>query len=352
MSAHKAIAIIRLSALGDIIHALPVANILRREYPGSKISWIVDTRYQEILEGNPDIDEIIPIDTRRWKGGIAGIGVFLRDIRDLSKKLSQGRFSLALDLQGLIKSGIFTAMTRASKRVGFDRANCRESLNTFFTDTHVTPKEEDTHIIDKNLRFLRELEINTKDWEWRIPVKQEHERQVEGYFAGLKIKDNPPVVGINPGAAWQTKRWGAERYSQLADRLIRELGVTVIWTWGPGEKPLVDDIRQRMKTKSHVAPPTTVLELAALTGRFDLFIGGDTGPLHLAVAVGVRTVSIYGPTDPARNGPYGQGHSVLYHELDCSGCHKRTCNNFRCLDPINVDDVFDACRQQLESCQS
>ncbi len=348
MNAFEAIAIIRLSALGDIIHALPVANILRREYPASKISWIVDTRYQEILEGHVDIDEIIPIDTQRWKGGIAGIGAFLHDIRDLSKKFAERRFSLVLDLQGLMKSGILSAMTKAHKRVGFDRANCRESLNTIFNNVHIAPLGEDRHIIDKNLAFLRRLAINTQNWEWRIPLRSEQERFAEGFIAGLKIKDKSPLVGINPGAQWETKRWGVERYSILADRLKRELGAEVIWTWGPGEKPLVDEIRRRMEEKSIAAPPTTVQELSALTGRFDLFIGGDTGPLHLAVAVGVPTVSIYGPTDPARNGPYGQGHRVLYHELDCSGCHKRTCNNFRCLDPITVDDVFGACRQQLK----
>jgi lipopolysaccharide heptosyltransferase I len=346
-SAFKAIAIIRLSALGDIIHAFPVANILKREYPASRISWIVDTRYQDILEEHPDIDEIIPVDTRKWKEGIKGTKALIGDVRNLFRVLKNRRFSLSLDLQGLIKSGIFSAMTQAERKVGFDMDNCRESLNTFFTDTCITPKEEDTHIIDKNLSLLRGLGINTEGWKWQVPVKSDHEKRIKGFLTKPEI--NFPLVGINPGAGWVTKRWGAERFSLLADRLIDELDATVIWTWGPGEKPLVEEIRQRMKTESLVAPPTTVLELAALFRHLDLFVGGDTGPLHLAVASGTPTVSIFGPTDPERNGPYGPGHHVLYQALDCSGCHKRTCNNFHCLDPITPDKVFQACRQQLEA---
>ena len=271
----------------------------------------------------------------------------VRDIRDLSRNLTQRQFSLSLDLQGLIKSGIFCAMTRAERKVGFDRAHCRESLNTLFTGIHISPQER--HIVDKNLCLLRGLGINTEGWKWCIPTRSECEERIEDFFTGQKIRQRLPVVGINPGAGWETKRWGAERYSILADRLYEESGATVIWAWGPGEKRLVEKIRWQMKNESLIAPPTSVPELAALIRRLTLFVSGDTGPLHLAVALGVPTVSIFGPTDPKRNGPYGKGHRILYHELDCSGCHKRTCNNYRCLDPIDTDMVLQVCRQQLET---
>ena len=236
--------------------------------------------------------------------------------------------------------------------MGFDGSHCRESLRAFFTDTHVIPREEDIHIIDKNLHALRVLGLNTEDWKWKIPVSPEHEKQIEVFFTNAKIPEDFPLVGINPGAGWVTKRWGSQRFSLLADRLVEELGVGIVLTWGPGEEPLVKEIQQRMKNTSFLAPPTSVLELAALIRRLDLFIGGDTGPLHLAVALGVPTVSIFGPTDPKRNGPYGPGHSVLYNPLPCSGCHKRTCNDFQCLEPITPEMVFTACRSQLKETEA
>jgi lipopolysaccharide heptosyltransferase I len=349
MNNFKAIAIIRLSALGDIIHAFPVANILRRQCPASQISWIVDARYQQILEGYGDINEIIPVNAQGWKRGTKKARPLFIDIKNLFSTLPKRRFSLSLDLQGLIKSGIFSLMTRAEKKVGFDRTHCREPLNAFFNNTHVVPREEDVHIIDKNLRFLEELGINTEGWKWQIPVKQHHEEQTKDFLAQLKTGASSSLIGINPGAGWETKRWGSKRYALLADRLIEHQGAKVIWTWGPGEEALVEEIQQKMKAESYIAPPTRVLELAALIRRLDLFIGGDTGPLHLAVALGIPTVSIFGPTDPKRNGPYGPGHRILYNELDCSGCHKRTCNNFHCLDLITPDMVFGACQQQLEN---
>jgi len=348
MSNFKAIAIIRLSALGDIIHAFPVANILRRQYPASRISWIVDARYQQILEGYRDINEIIPINAQGWRKGTKKARPLFSDIKNLLSTLPEHQFSLSLDLQGLIKSGVFSFMTRAEKKVGFVRAHCREPLNAFFNNTHVAPREEDTHIIDKNLRFLEELGINTEDWEWQIPVKQHHEERTKNFLAQLRTGTSALLVGINPGAGWETKRWGGKRYALLADRLIEQLRATIIWTWGPGEKALVEQIQQQMKARSYLAPPTRVLELAALIRQLDLFVAGDTGPLHLAVALGIPTVSIFGPTDPKRNGPYGPGHRVLYNELDCSGCHKRSCNNFHCLDQISPDIVFEACQQQLK----
>lgn len=348
MNNFKAIAIIRLSALGDIIHAFPVANILRRHYPASRISWIVDARYQQILEGYEDINEIIPVNAQGWKKGTKKARPLLSDYKNLFNTFSIRRFSLSLDLQGLIKSGFFSLMTRAEKKVGFKRTHCRESLNAFFNNIYVVPQKTDVHIIDKNLRFLKELGINTEGWKWQIPVKSHHEEKTREFLSHLRTRESSSLVGINPGAGWETKRWGSERYALLADCLIEHQGATVIWTWGPGEEALVGKIQQQMKAKSYIAPPTGVLELAALIRQLDLFVGGDTGPLHLAVALGIPTVSIFGPTDPKRNGPYGPGHRILYNELECSGCHKRICNNFHCLDSINPDIVFNACQQQLQ----
>jgi 3-deoxy-D-manno-octulosonic-acid transferase/heptosyltransferase-1 len=341
----KRIALVRLGSLGDIVHALPVAYCLRREFPQAHLAWVVEAEHRQLLEGCNGIDELIVLDTRSWRRGI--ISKPWREIAEKVRQLRAAGFDLVLELQGLIKSGVVAYISGAKRRLGFSRQYCREPVSACFTNEHVSPGQDEVHIIDKNLAFIRYLGLRTSPWEFDLPSSAADIHYIDNFLIEQGLGTGRELVGINPGAGWVTKRWGAERYARLGDRLIGQLKQRVILIWGPGERELVEDIARRMTHVPIIACPTSVTQLVELTRRCRLFVAGDTGPLHLAAALGVPTVALYGPSDPARNGPYGSIHETIYHRLECSGCYKRQCNKLDCMQKIKVEEVLSATERLL-----
>jgi lipopolysaccharide heptosyltransferase I len=305
------VAIVKLSSLGDVVHALPVAVSLRAGIAGARITWIVEAREAEVLRGHEAIDGVLAVDTRRWRRARGrDVRRVVRDLLALRHRLRAARFDAVLDLQGLLKSGLVTAMTRAPVRIGFTASRCREPLSALFTNRRVTPAPAARHVVEQYLALLSVLGIEARRPEFRIPVDPVAEARIEAFFAARGLKPRDRVVVVNPGAGRPVKRWPPERFRELARRLREETSAATVVVWGPGEREVADAIAGGQPGVV-LAPPTGVRELGALLRRANVVVASDTGPLHLAAALGTSCVGLYGPTRAERNGPYGPGHRAL-----------------------------------------
>ncbi len=302
------IAVVKLSSLGDVLHALPVAHALRHHFPGAHLTWIVEAREFAILKDHPDLDAVVPVDTRLWRRLIwrpAGIREVGDKLSRLTERLRRARFDVAIDLQGLIKSGLLTAYTGAPIRIGFAFAYCWEPLNVFFTNRRVTPPPGAVHVVEQYLSLLAPLGVRAVPPVFRLPPDPTADRSIGDFLAAEGVKPHDRLVALNPGAGRPSKRWPVERFGRLAERLAVEAGARVLLLWGPDEETMARSIAAGMTSRPILAPPTTIPELSALLRRCALMVAGDTGPLHLAAALGTPCIGLYGPTRAERNGPYG-----------------------------------------------
>jgi lipopolysaccharide heptosyltransferase I len=306
------VAIVKLSSLGDVVHALPVAAALRACFPRAHLTWVVEQREAALLRDNPALDEVAVADTRGWRrrhGMRAGADA-VRAFRGLVRRLRDRGFTAALDLQGNLKSGLLTAATGAPVRIGFAAGHCREPLNTLFTNRRVAPPPSARHIVEQQLALLRPLGVMEARATFCLPRDEAAEASVDGFLRGRGLGAGVSIVTLNPGAGREVKRWPPVRFAELARRLQDETGATVCVLWGPAEldqaRAIVDGAPGAL-----LAPPTDLPALLALLRQTRVMVAADTGPLHAAAALGVGCVGLFGPTDPARNGPYGSGHRVV-----------------------------------------
>ena len=301
------IAIVKLSALGDVVHALPVARALRRRFPDAALTWIVEARAQPLLRDHPDLDRVIPVDTRRWRRlfwrprSAAGL---IADLNRLRARLRRGRFDIALDLQGLAKSGVLTRLTGAPARIGFARSHSRE-LSWLAITRAIVPPPSAVHVVDQYLSLLAPLGIGPVTPEFHVPARPAADRAIDAFLREHDVKPGDRVVALNPGAGRADKQWPVAHFRTVAERLGTEAEARVLLLWGPGEIDLARRIGEGLTPRPLLAPPTDLDHLTALLRRVSLVVAADTGPLHLAAAVGTPALGLYGPTRAERNGPYG-----------------------------------------------
>jgi heptosyltransferase I len=343
------ILLVRLSAIGDCLHALPVVHELRRQIPDAAIGWAIETAGHGLLAGHPEVDRfhLFPRGT-----GTRGFGSGRRRaLLDFRHELRAVGYDVAIDVQGLTKSGLVAWLSGAPERIGFGDRGARE-LNRWFLNRRLVPAPRRRHVMDRNLSLLEGLGLEVPERAaWTLPAYGPGPELA----AFLDALPGPRFVALNPGAAWPSKRWPVESFTELARRVAGELEVPVVVTWGSDDERRAagEIVAAAGGAPVLLAPPTDLRQLAALLGRAALTISGDTGPLHLAVALGVATVAIFGPTDPTRNGPYGSGHHVLVQEgeLDCQFCWRTRCSrsDLACLQRVAVGTVLAACRAALAS---
>ncbi|MFQ5896732.1 MAG: lipopolysaccharide heptosyltransferase I [Candidatus Methylomirabilia bacterium] len=302
------IAIIKLSSLGDVIHALPVAHALRRRFPNSHLTWFVEARVAPLLNDHPDLDAVVAVDTRRWRRllrNLSGAGEVWESFGAFSRRLRDSRFDVAIDLQGLVKSGLLTAFTGAPIRIGFTLPRCRESLNALFTNHRVSPPPEAVHVVEEYLSLLTPLGVEDRRPVFHLPQSPVAEHAIDTFLAEQGLKPEDRLVALNPGAGRPEKRWPLTHFRRLAERLAMEAGCRVLILWGPAEMGLASLLGRGLTPRPVLAPPTGLPELAALFRRCALVVAADTGPLHLAAALATPALGLYGPTRATRNGPYG-----------------------------------------------
>jgi lipopolysaccharide heptosyltransferase I len=341
---HMQVLIVKLSSIGDVVHTLPAAALLRRALPDAHIAWVVERRASAILKDSPVIDELIEIDSRAWRKDFfrgAGIGEFrerLGQLRDVPGVNGSGRADIALDFQGLIKSGLLAFVSRAKRRIGFETDELRETPSRVFLTEQIETAEL-KHVIEKNLALARaavsdsnnptsQMQPTPGGYEFPIAVSTDDEKYVD------EIIENRGVgFGIiNPGGGWPTKLWPSELYAQLADWLWSDCGLASFVTYGPGEEVLAQRVADRARSGAARPIASTLKQYVALARRASLFIGGDTGPLHLAAASGTPIVGLYGPTSAERNGPFDHRDITVGRDLWCRAeCHRRSCWHWECM---------------------
>ena len=348
------ILIIRLSAIGDVVRALPAANALRDRFPTAHITWVLEEKARDVLAYQPEVDETIVFQRDRWKKGILNPLTFLRTIGEVYrfvKELRGKHWDIAFDFHGILKSGLISYLSGAKDRVGFGRGYCKE-WNHLFNNRKVNPRSSRTSRFERNLALLGYLGLDGGRRGVDLRVSQEDVDYVDQFFRDRCLATSGPLVAIHPGTSPKTpyKRWASTKYSELADGLVEELKASVLFTWGPGEKPMVDEVRGRMRRGSMVAPETHSLkQLAEIFRRCNLYIGSDTGPMHIASLVKTPVVGIYGPTDPIVNAPYeGTPHVIVRKDLPCSPCRNRGCKDVKCMEAISSQDVLDAAKTLLK----
>lgn len=339
------ILIVKLSAIGDIVHALPAAAAIRSHFPEAEISWVAEQRSAEIVRGSPAVDHLIEIDTRNLRGGKV-IDEVLIEMTRQARAVRQRKYDLAIDFQGLIKSAVIAKVSGARRRWGFERSALREPAGRFLlTDTVVIP--EKTHVIRKNLRLAAGalgFEYDDSRLAFPIATAAEHAAEAEA----IANEAGGPFAILNPGGGWATKLWHAEKFGRLADLIYEGTGMTSVVATGPSEQDLAARVAAASRTGRLLHTQPGLKAFYELARRAAVYIGGDTGPTHIAVAAGAPVVGIFGPTEWWRNGSLAPGDiCVERDDIACRiDCHRRTCDQWICMD-ISVEDVFAAVKQRL-----
>jgi lipopolysaccharide heptosyltransferase I len=334
------ILIVRLGSLGDIVHALPAAAALRQHFRDAQIDWLVEARHASVLELVPIIDRRVIVN--RGSQASAGDAGPTPGVVETIRHLRTRGYDIAVDLQGLIKSALFARLSGARRVVGFDRRSLREPLAAvFYSETYAVGA---SHVVDKNLGLVSALGIESTLR--RFPI------DVPASPAAVAVQQDLGRVGsyamINPGAAWPNKRWPAGRFGAVAAWLRERHALPSVVVWGAGERDLAERVSEASGGAARIAPPTGIGDLLAIAQGARLVVSGDTGPLHLAAAVGAPIVGLFGPTDPMRNGPWDAADISLSRFHVC-GCHyRRRCRRRRpCLEDISIGDVQGAVDRRL-----
>jgi len=348
---YRKILILRLSAVGDVIRTLPAVKALKEYYPSSSITWVVEEPSRALLESQPEIDEIILFPRKRWADGIKSvqrIWTTITEMRAFVLGLRRRGFDVVLDFHGILKSGLISFLSGSPKRIGFDRRSAKEG-NSIFSNVRVKLSEERMSRFQKNFALLKGMGLEVKNLHPELHIPTRDREYVRLFFNKISTSLKRPFIAIHPGTSQKTlyKRWMPIQYARLADRLIRELKATVIFTWGSEELSWVEGIQKEMEEPSILGPRTESLtQLGEVYGHCDLYIGGDTGPMHIASLMGIPVVVIYGPTDPIVNEPFGE-HKKVRKQVGCNPCRNRSCKELTCLKMITVDDVFKATEEIL-----
>ena len=323
--------LVRLGALGDVIHAIPTAAALRVRFPEARIDWAVDPRYVGLLEMVRGIDSRIPVSTRRP-------GEILSTIRDLRRV----GYTAALDLQGLLKSAVLARAVGAERTIGFERAHLRERTARPFYTHGVAPTGA-AHVIFKNLALLEPL--GGRDTRAAFPLEIPHSVAAEAVRTRF---DGAPYAVMNPGAAWPNKRWPADRFGGLAALMRDRFGLRSLVLWGPDEQPLAEQVATAANGAAELAPPTSITDVFAIARHARVLISGDTGPLHIGGAVGIPLVALFGPTRAERNGPWSTSDVVISRTDGCACLYRRRCRRAdACINDIQLPEVIEAVERRL-----
>jgi heptosyltransferase I len=340
------ILIIRLSSLGDMLHALPAAHSLRDAFPEAQIDWLVESRFAFLLGAVEGISRIIPIDTRTVRSNM----LQRRSWRLLWEPLRRVRgagYDIVIDCQGLLKTAWMSVISGAAIRIGFSRELVRERPAQWFYNRTVEKPSLPVHVASLNLLLAEKAGARLMQLTSCLKAR---DADVDAVTCRLARAQLSRFVVINPGGGWPTKRWSPGRYGDLAEQIQTELNLPVVVVTGPGEESMYREIAGRCHGRPPVHFDLSFLELIPLFERAKLVVSGDTGPLHLACAVGTPVVAIMGPTSPIRNGPWSPEDKTVAHTLPCSFCYGRSCPTMNeCMD-IRVEEVFAAVVSRLERC--
>jgi len=346
--------ILKVSSMGDLVHASPVAAALKRAFPHLRIGWIAEDRYAGVLADSPRIDRLHIIPHRVLRERPFGRAA-RQSVLQLARELRAERYQVALDLQGLLKSAIWGVLGGVPLRYGAHRM--REFTPLLLRRLPI-PNRPDRHVVQQYLDAARwlgapcefpDLYASPDDAsapeppvEFPLHVPDAARQQVACKLAQLGV-DDAPLISMNPSAGREWKRWRLENFAALSDRIEAEWGIPVVFVGGPSDKPLEKQLaRLRSRPLRSLIGRTSLKEAMAVVQRSAVHVCGDTGTAHIAAAFRVPVVSLYGPTSPDRTGPYGQRARALYKRPLCTACPPNRCIRKECLQWITVDEVLAA----------
>jgi lipopolysaccharide heptosyltransferase I len=331
------ILIVRLSAIGDVIHGIPVLCALRAALPNAFLAWIAEGSMGDVLEGHPALDELVRVPRRWWKSP--------REVWKMRRRLNEMKFDISIDLQCLSKSAITAWLSGARRRIGKSGEHGRE-LSRIFNNELV--EAGGTHVIEHYLSMLRALGIESPAVRFDLPQRPTDAQVAERFLHDSGLAGQQFAV-LNPGAGWPSKMWPAERFGDLAKHLYCTHGTRSVAVWGTAaELPLAETIVATSDGHAVLAPPTSMRELAALCRRAALFVGADTGPMHLAVAVGTPTVSMHGPSRADWCGAYGPQNVRMQIRYEAGSSLERRRADDSALRAITIPMAAHACDQLLK----
>ena len=343
------ILVIKPSSLGDIIHALPFLKAVKETFPRAKIDWVISRNLKGILEDNPLINELIIFNKDAWKD-YKNLPGTITEISLLKKTLISKRYDMVVDLQGLLRSGLIAWFTPAALKVGFEDA--REGSRHFY-DKKVAVNSS-SHAVDKCLEVAKEIGARVKTVGFPLHVSQTAKRKIRNLLGDLET-----YIVIVPSARWCTKIWPAENFASL----INKIQVPCVITGGKGDSAVAMKIIEDIPAFSKKGPEglsnkiinlcgkTDLKELTALIAGAKAVVSNDSGPMHIAAALDIPTIAIFGPTDPLKTGPYGwqtnKKLKVIKADVPCSPCRKKKCDKLICMDKVSVENVLDALKKYI-----
>ena len=339
----ESVLIIKPSSFGDIIHALPVASAIKAAMPEVAVDWVVSDDFKGLLEGNPNVRRVIVFDRHLLKKqGCAG------RFMSFVKELRSERYDAVIDLQGLLRSGMMAAACRTGRRIGF--ADAREGSTVFYTEKVAIPKTK-VHAIEHYLSSLERLGIEPSGGgavNFNITLSEKDVSEAVNLLMELGIDDGEPFVVIAPSARWNTKIWPAERFVKLANMLLESEGVRSILVGTANDERLLDGCTELLEGGNKLAFGRTSMKgLGALLKKACLMVGQDSGPMHMASALGTPTLALFGPSDPSWSAPYGNIHKVASANVNCSPCFRTECPDMRCMKELSLDAVYGLAKEMI-----
>jgi lipopolysaccharide heptosyltransferase II len=334
------IALVKPSALGDIVHSLPVLSAIRTRFPQAHITWVVNRGYEPLLLGHPDLDATLSFDRAALK---RGLWTAFTTLRGFARALKQAKFDLVLDLQGLFRSGLMVWATGAPRRVGL--ASAREGARWFYTDVVPVPDADRIHAVDRYWKLVEALGAGDGPRRFHLPLDP-----VAESWASHTLGELPrPWVAVAAGARWQTKRWAPAHFQVLTRRIQDTFGGTLLFVGGPEERAVSDEVAGALRGPSvNLAGTTTIPQLVSLLARVDLMLGNDTGPLHVATALGRPVAAPYTCTRVDLTGPFGAFGGAVQTRVWCSGSLRKTCSRMECLGELTPDRLWPPVQEALQ----
>jgi heptosyltransferase-1 len=348
------ILIVKTSAIGDVIHTLPSLWSLRTHFPNAHITWLVEESAADLLHGHPALNRVLVVRRKAWLDDVRACRLFgaLRGLIQFIGQLRDTRYDLIIDFQGLIKSAIWVAWAKGGRKVGFGRGMEHAEHSYLVLNERVPAVDMNQHAIDRSLLLLKGIGVPAADLRYSVPVSAAQESEAVALLRRAGVRESDRLVAINPIGRWPTKLWEPASFAALADRLQRE-GLFIVFTGGPQDQTALDEICRLMTTPNRrLDGKTSLNQLAAIYQRAEVLVTTDSGPMHLAAAVGTSVVALFGPTAPWRTGPYGQNHVVLRADVSCSPCFKKQCSTTvyeerACMKRLSVEDVTRAVLEKI-----
>jgi heptosyltransferase I len=337
------ILIVKLSAVGDVLHTLPSLSALRKLYPQAHITWVVEEAAADLVMNHPCLDRVLISRRKNWLDDFSR-GIIRRpwrEIRSFIKELRSRPYDLAIDFHGLLKSSLIVLFSGAKRKLGYESL---QELSGLFLNEKIL-EDMNKHAVDRYLDFPRYLGANTDRIEFILPLNSETETTARQLQHKYNLEDKK-YIAVNPIALWKTKLWDNEKFANLAALIADKLNIKVVFT-GSEKDPLEKIISQMSSKALNLGGETSLIDLVYLYKHALMVITTDSGPMHLAAAVGTPVIALFGPTDPARTGPYGTGHTIIRTDLPCSPCFLKKCATKKCMHDISVEQVFAAVDGQL-----